>query len=72
MSFKGKIAELNWEFDAKDSNFKKYGNFSTSTLLKLVSKYQKSKLNVEGEKVDANKIAEIVVEELNNRLKSFE
>lgn len=69
MSFKGKIVEINWEFDAKDTNWEKYGNFSSPTLLKLVSKYKKAKGNVNVE-VDVNKIAEIVVDELNRRLES--
>lgn len=59
--------EANWEFDSKDHNCEKYGNFSTSTLIKLVSKYNKSTISINNP-ANASKVAEAVVEELNKRL----
>jgi hypothetical protein len=37
-----KQIDFNWEFDAKDANWEKFGNFSTPTVMKLVSKYNKA------------------------------
>lgn len=47
----------------------KYGNFSTPTLMKMASKYNKANDKVpEFQKVDAKKLAEQVTHELNTRL----
>lgn len=59
--------EVNWEFEAKDHNTDKYGNFSTYSLIKLVSKYNKSTISMHNQ-ADAAKIAEVLSEELNKRL----
>lgn len=61
VSFKGKVPEINWEFDAKDTNWTKYGNFSSHTLLKLISKYKKMKGVENTEEIDGVQVAEIVV-----------
>jgi len=37
--------EVNWEFEAKDQNTEKYGSFSTYSLIKIVSKYNKSTIS---------------------------
>ena len=52
--------EANWEFDAKDYNVEKYGNFSTSTIIKLVSKYNKSTIG-QGNQANPNTVADILV-----------
>jgi len=53
---------LGWEFDAKDGNCQKYGNLSTPTLMKLVSKYNKT--HKENPLVP-EKVSALVEEELN-------
>ncbi|CDW81477.1 UNKNOWN [Stylonychia lemnae] len=63
----GQVIEANWEFDAKDHNCEKYGNFSTSTIIKLVSKYNKSTIS-SNNPGNAEKIAETLAVELNKRL----
>ena len=60
--------KVNWEFDAKDNNVTKFGNFSSPTIIKLVSKYNKGKKPEE--KADAEKICVIIVEYLNSKLNS--
>lgn len=59
--------EANWEFDSKDHNCEKYGNFSTATIIKLVSKYNKSTISTKNP-ANHNKVAEILVQELNKKL----
>lgn len=61
------MIEANWEFDAKDYHCEKYGNFSTHTLIKLVSKYNKSTISTNNPG-DAEKIAETMAAELNRRI----
>ena len=58
-----KALEINWEFDVKDlAVAAKYGNFSSPTLIKLVSKYNKtlesqSKSEVKAVNADAKQIS---------------
>lgn len=63
------MAEINWEFDAKDVNYDKYGNLSTPTIIKLVSKYNKSTIST-GNPANPSQIAEILTAELNRRVES--
>ena len=57
-----------WEFDAKDQNWEKYGNFNSPTLMKLISKYNKT-IGSDQIQADPNAISEIFVQELNDILK---
>ena len=62
--------EVTWEFDIKDQTHltQKYGNFSSPTLIKLISKYNKAASESGGIKTDAAKIGDIITNELNLRL----
>ncbi len=57
-----------WDFDAKDTQWKKYGNFSTTALLKMVSKYNK-KIKGEGDTcAKTEEVAKELVLFLNKKL----
>lgn len=62
-------SEINWEFDVKDPGLtQKFGNFSSPTLIKLTSRYNKQAQQNGSAKADAAKIADILSQELNLRL----
>eukprot|EP00347_Sterkiella_histriomuscorum_P005014 403358232 len=61
------MIEANWEFDAKDHNCERYGNFSTHTIIKLVSKYNKSTISMNNPG-NAEEIAQIMADELNKKI----
>lgn len=61
---KGTKSEIiDWEFDAKDRETHKYGNFGSPTILKLCSKFKKT-----GLEIDANKVSEEFAKSLNEYL----
>jgi hypothetical protein len=67
------LPEIEWEFDVKDPAVAlKYGNFSSPTVIKLASKFNKAALAKGEAKADASKIAAILAEELNLRLEDDE
>ena len=59
--------EINWEFDAKDAEMEKYGNFSSPNIIKLVSKYNKQTIS-QGKPANATEVAIIIAKELNRKL----
>ena len=62
-------SEVHWEFDVKDPGLtQKFGNFSSPTLIKLTSRYNKQAQQNAAPKGEAAKIAEILCQELNLRL----
>ena len=58
---------MNWQFDAKDYDHEKYGNFSSPTIMKLVSKYNKQK-GLDKAQVDGMQVADVIAKALNERL----
>lgn len=63
------MLDVNWEFDAKDYSTETYGNFSSPTIMKLVSKYNKSTLS-KGKEANAAKVAITIADALNEKLNS--
>jgi hypothetical protein len=53
------MTEVNWEFDAKDSGWEKYGNFSSPTIMKLISKYNKLTTSL-GREAKAAEVVDII------------
>ena len=61
---------INWEFDIKDPKVaQKFGNFSTPTIIKMCSKFNKGR---SVDKADGKKIADLLSEEMNRRLEEDE